>query len=62
MPKSMIVWIFLLILTPSLRQKTTIFMMKSYFLQVNPVYILRSYWCGLLSYIILGISTIVQFA
>jgi len=50
-----------LILTPGLRQKTTIYMIKIFYLQVNPVCNLGTIWCCILSYIIFGSSTIVQF-
>ena len=49
---------YLLILCPSLRQKTTKYMTKSYYFQVMPACISCSYWCGIFAYFILGNSAI----
>ncbi len=49
---------YLLILCPSLRQKTTKSMTKSYFFQVMPAFIRCSYWCAIFVYFILGNSAI----
>ena len=57
--KSMIVWIFLLILTPSLRQKTTIYMTKSYYYQVYPVLNSCLYWCVAFTFSVFGNLAIV---
>gem|GEM_PF-5165607 len=46
--------IFFLILTPGLRQKLKIYMVKIYDFQVNPAYIICTYWCCVLSYFLFG--------
>ena len=54
----MVIEKYSLILTPSLRQKTTKYMTKSYYFQVMPACISHTYCCGIFAYLNLGNSTI----
>ena len=57
--KIMVVWIFLLILTPCFTTKTKKYMTKSYYYQVYPVLISCLYWSVAFTFFVYGNLAIV---